>query len=372
MDIWHLRLTFLSPIQHSLATHQGTENLVVKVTTDGPQPGYGEGVPRDFVTGETLAGSLAFLAETLVPAVLNQEFTASPQLLAALAELFRETSGDRYPGAFCALETALLDAAGRAWGLPLRDFLGSKGKGRLIYSAVIPMGSPEQLARWFDLVKTNQMSFVKLKVGSPHDLETLKLARELLGWQVDLRVDANGAWSTPEAIRRLKKMQPYHISAVEQPVAKDNFAGLKAVGAAAGLPVIADESLCNEGDALRLIALKACQIFNIRLSKCGGPLAATRIRRLAAAAGLGCQLGCHVGETSILAAAGRHFALCEPELVYLEGSFAPFLFTRDPVAQTVVFGPGGGARELGGPGLGIEVLESTLHELAVGHYRFTA
>jgi len=144
------------------------------------------------------------------------------------------------------------------------------------------------------------------------------------------------------------------------------------VSAAAGVPIIADESLCNERDAQRLIDLNACQIFNIRLSKCGGPLAATRIRRLAAAAGLRCQLGCHVGETSILAAAGRHFAACDPELVYLEGSFAPFLFTRDPVAQAVVFGPGGTAGELTGSGLGIEVLEPALHELAVAHLQFTA
>jgi L-alanine-DL-glutamate epimerase-like enolase superfamily enzyme len=371
VDIWHLRLTFLSPIKHSLATHQGTDNLVVKVSTDGPLPGYGEGVPRDFVTGETLAGSLAFLTETLAPAILGQEFSSPPQLLTALRELFQKTAGEKHPGAFCALETALLDAAGCAWGLPLRDFLGTRETGRLIYSAVIPMGSPEQMARWFDLVKTKEMSFVKVKVGNPHDLETLKMAREVLGWGVDLRVDANCAWSAPEAIQRLREMQPYRLSAVEQPVAKDDFAGLKAVSAAAGLPIIADESLCNERDAQSLIDLKACQIFNIRLSKCGGPLAATRIRRMAAAAGLRCQLGCHVGETSILAAIGRHFALCAPELVYLEGSFAPFLLAKDPVAQAVVFGHGGVAQELKGPGLGIEVLEPTLHELAVAHLQLT-
>ena len=372
VDIWHLRLTFLSPIKHSLATHPGTDNLVVKVSTDGPLPGYGEGVPRDFVTGETLAGSLAFLTETLAPAILGQEFSSPPQLLKALQELFHQTAGEKHPGAFCALETALLDAAGRAWGLPLRDFLGTRGTGRLIYSAVIPMASPEQMARWFDLVKTKEMSFVKVKVGNPDDLETLRMARKILGWEVDLLVDANCAWSAPEAIRHIQEMQPYRISAVEQPVAKDDFAGLKAVSAAAGLPIIADESLCHERDAQRLIDLKACQIFNIRLSKCGGPLAATRIRQMAAAAGLRCQLGCHVGETSILAALGRHFAWCGPELVYLEGSFAPFLFTKDPVAQAVVFGHGGVAQQLNGPGLGIEVLEPTLHELAVAHLQLAA
>ena len=44
---------------------------------------------------------------------------------------------------------------------------------------------------------------------------------------MDIRVDANAAWSVPEAIERLKEMQPYKISAVEQPVAKDDFAGMQ-------------------------------------------------------------------------------------------------------------------------------------------------
>ncbi|MGA8139160.1 MAG: hypothetical protein WB948_00620, partial [Desulfobaccales bacterium] len=96
-------------------THQGSENLVVKVTADSPRPGYGEGVPRSFVTGETLAESLNFLTGTLAPAIVEKEFTSPPQLLKALTELFRQTGGERHPGAFCALETALLDAAGQAW-----------------------------------------------------------------------------------------------------------------------------------------------------------------------------------------------------------------------------------------------------------------
>ncbi len=367
MDIWHLKLVFLSPIKHNLAEHVGSENLVVKVTVDNSLPGYGEGIPRAFVTGETLLGSLAFLTKTLAPAILSREFSSPAQLQEGLSDLFRQTAGEKHPAAFCALETALLDAAGCAWGLPLRDFLGPPGNGDLIYSAVIPMASPEQMARLFNLVKILEMPFLKLKVGNPGDLEILKMSREILGGEVDIRVDANCAWSVPEAIQRIQEMQLYHISAVEQPVAKDDFVGLQAVSAAVGLPIIADESLCNEQDAQRLINLKACQIFNIRLSKCGGLGAATRIRQMAAAAGVRCQLGCHVGETSILSAAGRHFASCGPELVYLEGSFSPFLFARDPVAPAVVFGPGGEASGLTGPGLGIKVIDQTLHDLAVSH-----
>jgi L-Ala-D/L-Glu epimerase len=194
------------------------------------------------------------------------------------------------------------------------------------------------------------------------------MVRDHLGFDIDLRVDANSAWSPSEAIHRLKEMEPYRISAVEQPVAKEDFAGLKQVQEAVRIPVIADESLCTEDDAHRLISLGACQGFNIRLSKCGGPGAATRIRQLAEEAGILCQLGCHVGETSILSAAGRHFALTIPHLSYVEGSFSSYLLVRDVIAQPVVFNDGGMAYELPGPGLGIEVMEEVLSELAVSHH----
>jgi muconate cycloisomerase len=212
------------------------------------------------------------------------------------------------------------------------------------------------------------MQHVKLKVGTSRDLQILKRARERLGWERDLRVDANCAWDAPEAIRRIRKMAPYGISAVEQPVAKEDFLGLKQVSEEVDIPIIADESLCSEEDARRLIELKACRIFNLRLSKCGGLGAARRLRQMAEAHGIVCQLGCHVGETSILSAAGRAFALCSPHLAYVEGSLAPFLLTKDPATPPVVFSPGGVGEALPGPGLGVEVAEGVLQDLARARY----
>jgi L-Ala-D/L-Glu epimerase len=372
LDIWHLRLGFQSPIKHNLATHKGSDNIVLRVTTNDAVTGYGEGVPRTFVTGEVLADSLSFLQEVLAPAILSRDFVTPQALLQALEDLYQQTQAQRHPAAFCALETALLDAAGLTWQLPLTELIAPKLRTSLEYSAVIPLMSPEQMRHLFQLVKMNRMRFVKVKVGTDSDLETLRLARNQLGSEVDIRVDANSAWTPAEAIARLKEMQPYGISAVEQPVAKADFAGMRQVSEAVQIPVIADESLCTEEDARSLIELKACRIFNLRLSKCGGLGAATRIRRLAEAAGILCQLGCHVGETSILSAAGRHFALTVPQLSFVEGSFSSYLLIRDVVAQPVVFNGGGLANELPGPGLGIEVLANALDEMAVAHYVETA
>jgi L-Ala-D/L-Glu epimerase len=372
LNIWHLRLGFQSPIKHNLATHAGSDNLVLSVTTADGVKGYGEGVPRAFVTGEELKGSRTFLHEVLAPWVVGRKFYSPQALTLALEELYQQTQAHLYPAAFCALEMALLDGASRSWGLALTDLIAPKLRQSLVYSAVIPMMSLEGIRQLLLLVKQNHMQFVKLKVGTDNDLEILKMARDILGFEVDIRVDANSAWSPTEAIACLREMEPYHISAVEQPVAKTDFAGLRQVREAAQIPVIADESLCNEDDARRLIDLQACQIFNIRLSKCGGLGAATRLRRMAEQADIACQLGCHVGETSILSAAGRHFALTVPQLSYVEGSFSPYLLLRDVVTQPVVFNKGGQARELPGPGLGIEVLESALQELAVSHIEMAA
>jgi len=365
-------LGFQSPIKHNLATHEGSDNIVLRVTTDDGITGYGEGVPRAFVTGEVLSGSLSFLREVLGPAILTRDFPTPQALRQSLEDLYQPAPAQRHPAAFCALEMALLDAASRTWNLPMIDLIGPKLRTSLEYSAVIPLMSPEQMRQLFHLVKMNRMRFVKIKVGTDSDLETLRLARDELGFEVDIRVDANSAWTPSEAIARLREMQPYHISAVEQPVAKADFAGLQQVSEAVQIPVIADESLCTEEDARRLIDLKACRVFNIRLSKCGGLGAATRIRQMAEEAGILCQLGCHVGETSILSAAGRQFALTVPQLSYVEGSFSPYLLVRDVVAQPVVFNGGGMAYELPGPGLGIEVLASALDELAVSHSVETA
>lgn len=372
LDIWHLRLGFLSPIKHNLATHQGSDNLVLRVTTDAGLTGFGEGVPRAFVTGEVLSDSLVFLRQVLAPAILAREFPSPQALLQDLKRLYELTEAQRHPAAFCALETALLDAAGRTWDIPATGLIGPKLRTSLEYSAVIPLMSPEPMRHLLRLVKMNHMRFVKLKVGTDDDLANLRLVRDELGGDVDIRVDANSAWTSSEAIERLKEMQPYGISAVEQPVAKADFAGLKRVSEAVRIPVIADESLCNEDDAKRLIDLKACRMFNIRLSKCGGLGTATRISRMAEVAGIVCQLGCHVGETSILSAAGRQFALTVPHLSYVEGSFSPYLLVRDVVSQPVVFNGGGMAFELPGPGLGIEVLVSALEALAISHDVATA
>ena len=365
IDLYLLQIQLCMPIKHYLAERTHSENLVVKVVTDSGEVGFGEGIARQYVTGEVMESSLRFLQDHLIPQLNGFHPSEPPDLIEALAELLSEDNRAQAPAACCALELAILDAAGKTWSQSVAQMLGG-GDQPLIYSAVIPMMSPPSFHRLLHLIRDMEMSFVKIKVGNKRDTEVLSLAREILGHEVDLRVDANGAWSSEEAQKRIAAMMAYGISAVEQPVPKEDIQGLKRLSQQVEIPIIADESLCLERDAENLASLDACQVFNLRLSKCGGILAANRLYEIARKKAIAAQLGCQVGETGILSAAGRQLASSR-KLLYLEGSYSSYLLQDDIVNEPVEFGPGGVAQPLAGHGLGVSVNEETLQCLAVMH-----
>jgi L-Ala-D/L-Glu epimerase len=365
IHLYLLQIELCMPIKHYLAERSHSENLVVKVVTDSGVVGFGEGIARQYVTGETTATSLTFLRDHLIPKINGFHWNDPEDLLEKLRELISEPNRARAPAACCALELAILDAAGKTWGQSVAQFLGGE-EFQLVYSAVIPMMNQPSFHRLLHVIREMQMSFVKIKVGNDQDLAVLSLVREILGHEVDLRVDANGAWSAEEAEQRIDAMMAYGITAVEQPVSKDDLPGLKRVADQVGIPVIADESLCFERDAKDLASLQACKVFNLRLSKCGGILAAARMHQIGQEQGIAAQLGCQVGETGILSAAGRQFALSR-KLLYLEGSYSNYILKEDIVNDPVEFGPGGVARPLAGYGLGISINEEVVQRLAVIH-----
>jgi L-Ala-D/L-Glu epimerase / N-acetyl-D-glutamate racemase len=128
-------------------------------------------------------------------------------------------------------------------------------------------------------------------------------------------------------------------------------------------PIMLDESLCSELDAVRAADNRLCDIFNLRLSKCGGFTRSLRLASIAKQSGLSCQLGCQVGETAILSAAGRHFASSVAGLRYLEGSYDRRLVREALGTKNLTFGWGGWAPALPGGGLGIEIDRAALQRV---------
>ncbi len=206
---------------------------------------------------------------------------------------------------------------------------------------------------------------VKVGIAGQDDVDRVRAIRGRVGRRVDLRVDANEAWTTADVCRRIGELMPFGISAVEQPLPHADASALAEVRREVGVPIMLDESLCSRVDAERAVAEGSCDLFNLRLSKCGGFLPSLRLAQYARWHGLGSQLGCQVGETAILSAAGRHFAASVRGLRYVEGSYDRHLVREALGRADLTFGWGGWAPALPGPGLGVAIDPAALERVTV-------
>jgi L-Ala-D/L-Glu epimerase len=361
VEVRTAELPFRFTFGHAEAQRAASTNVYVKVVLDDGTVGFGEGVPRPYVTGETAETAAATVTVRHAPALIGASL-AGPDDVAPLLDGLAARIGPDVPGAaWCAVELAVLDAAGRRFGRPVSAWLGPTRTTELTYDAVVPFTGRNAVVPLALAIRAAGISQVKVKVGRDVDvdIDRLRLLRRLLGREVDLRVDANGAWTAEETLAVLERMRRFRISLVEQPVAARDLDGLARVTAACPELIAVDESLRTVAEAEALIEAEACDAFNIRVSKCGGLRASRRIADLAVDAGLTVIVGAQVGESGLLSAAGRHLAACLAPR-YLEGSAGRLLLRQDLTAEHVVPGWGGRAHLHAGAGLGVTVRADVL------------
>jgi len=367
-------------VRHASFERSESENLVVRVTLTDGACGYGEGVPRPYVTGETLESTFAALeahdwAQKLGRPVDFPQVVERMQSL-TLPEIESDPRGMAGNAARCALELAILDAYGRRFRASVGQAVEmatvdgvrrSLEPARVRYSAAITAGSvwAEQLSAW--KIRIYGFHQVKIKVGAQgqDDQVRLQRARRILGRRMDIRLDANEAWSAAELIERVQPLRRFDPTALEQPVPHAEVDALADLRPRVGIPIMLDESLCGFPDAQAAVARGTADLFNVRLSKCGGILPSLRIIGLAQRSGLGVQLGCHPGETSLLSAAGRHVASRVLGIRYVEGSYDRHILAANLTRHDLTFGYGGRARPVNGPGLGVEVDLAALEAMTV-------
>lgn len=353
LEVLPLRIPFRFAFAHHLAERREARPLIVRLRLSDGSVGYGEALPRPYLTGEDEASVQAELQGNLATLVLGRECDGLAGARAWIETPAARAACARAPAAFCGLELALLDAAGRSRGESVSRLLGGVRRSELPYrTAVIGFLPTSALRLFLGEVRRRQVRLAKVKVGRADDVERVALVRRLLGDDVALVLDANAAWQAGEAIERIRALEAFGLHAVEQPVARLDVAGLAHVRRAVETPIMADESLCTQADAERLLAHAACDLWNLRVGKCGGLLATLELARLAEAHGLGTTLGVLVGETGILAAAGRQFAACHPDLRWLEhegaGLKSADITDLPPVTHGLAPWPAG-------PGLGLEI-----------------
>ena len=365
---WQVRIPLKKPIQHASHTRTETDNVVIRVILDDGTQGFGEGVPREYVTGETIDSALALLKQSDLPAQLEDCHTFHSALTLIerlrLAPIPNDVRGCQGNGAHCAIELALLDAFGKHFQHPVSDVTKLLAHDDLFeprehvrYSGAITsaQGFKARIAAWKMWIYGFQQLKLKVGIDGQNDVERIGTIRRRVGRKMDIRIDANEAWTPDNVRQRILELKPFNISCVEQPVPHEQVAVLAEVRRAVGVPIMLDESLCSMIDAEHAEENDTCDLVNLRLSKCGGFIATLRLAQHARRHKIGYQLGCQVGETAILSAAGRHFASSVKDIRYLEGSYDNHL-VREALATTdLTFGWGGWAPALEGPGLGITI-----------------
>ncbi|RUL88502.1 dipeptide epimerase [Tautonia sociabilis] len=382
IDWFHVALPLRKAIKHSSHERTTSESIFVRATLDDGSIGFGEGVPRPYVTGESIATAIEAI-EAIDVAPMLGEPDSFEQAVDRIDAVTLPTIQDDPRGMFgnaarCALELALLDAFGRRFGRSVGDAVRHLIRGRRFlrpepgpvrYSGAITAESPRK--ERISAIKMRAYGFrqVKVKVGvaGQDDPARLRRFRLLLGSAMDLRLDANEAWSAAEVLDRVEPLRRFDPSALEQPVPHAEIEAMAELRPRIGLPVMLDESLCGEPDGRRAVERGLADLFNVRISKCGGIGPTLRLIELADRHGLGVQLGCHPGESGLLSAAGRHLACNLSGLRFLEGSYDRHVLLENPTTPDITFGYGGRAWPIPGPGLGVQVDPARLERLSLAH-----
>lgn len=236
----------------------------------------------------------------------------------------------KYAALRCGLEMALVDALAKSWRIPLFRFFGGYSDAVItdITIPICPAAEAERLARQY---QHGGFRIIKTKIGRDIDGDIERILAIRRGYPgCKLLLDANTGYTVEETLKVLRTLRRAAIEPVllEQPVARDDWAGLGRLAREAGVPVAADESCRTPEDALRIARDHLAQVINIKLAK-SSVVEALDIAAIARAAGIGLMIGGMV-ETRIAMGFSAHFAAGLGGFDWIDLD-TPLLLSHDPV-----------------------------------------
>ncbi len=312
ISIIRAELPFHAPFRISLTRTESTTNLFVRLTASDGQVGWGEASPSPAITGDT-AATMAAAGPALAEVILGR--TVSDIGGAVRAMRARMVGQTTMRSAF---DMALYDLAARQAGLPLYAYLGGANRS-FVTDNTVGMDTPKAMAETARGFVAAGFTAIKAKVGEGvrQDVARIRAIRTAIGPAIPLRIDANQGWDVPAAIAVLTQTEDVGIEYCEQPVRRGNIRGLKQVRDSVAIPIMADESVFDHHDALRLAAAEACDYLNIKFSKSSGMWVGRKIAAVAEAAGMACMVGC-MSETRLGLTAAAHFISAHPIVRYAD------------------------------------------------------
>ncbi len=364
IDIFQIRIPLVKPYRLSkkYGTLNDSENIIVKLTTDNGTTGFGETVPDPLFAGESVETVKLVIKDNLADALIGSDPCNIQNIH---QEMDQTIKGHNMAKA--AIEIACYDLLGKKSGLPIHTLLGGQLWEQIPTMWSIGNDEPDESVR--EAVNRQNQGYASLmiKVGSESitdDARRVQAVREAVGADYPLILDANEAWQVDEAIAFANLVEPFNISLFEQPVAYWNFEGLKMVKESTNIPISADESLFTIHDARQLIAMKAVDVFSIKVAKHGGIFKAKSIIDLASIHGIPCLMNSMTEEGIAQAASLQLGANVKNLWRYGNAYFSPLRLKEDITDFSSAI-RNGLVHVSNEPGLGIKVKEDIIAKYTV-------
>ena len=209
----HVRIPFRFRYGHARKQHVGLDAIVCVARDEEGRQGFGEAVPRSYVTGETCDTVMAEIPDLL-------ELTSIDEVRPSAFQQQRRQLGTAWKGGFpscacCAIDTALFDLFARQNSQSSAAWMGAKSVAPLVYSASIGMSKKTKLLATLLVYRALGLKHFKVKVGGSEDIQRIRLIRRVLGRDIKLFADANANWDRDSALRHIEALQAHGVWAVE-------------------------------------------------------------------------------------------------------------------------------------------------------------
>jgi L-Ala-D/L-Glu epimerase / N-acetyl-D-glutamate racemase len=351
-------LPFRRPYVTAAGTLERRDMIVVRLRSEQGVSGHGDAVPMSLRGGPRLDAVRSDLVDVCAPLLAGIDLGSDPGRGIAAA-LSRCREGGAGPQALSAVDIALIDLVGRSLGTPAWRLLGATSAKPVVCNGTLGADDPDTSAEIAAALARRGFGTLKVKVGSGDDLERIGAVRAAAGPETKIRLDANGAWGSREAIARLADLAQFGIELIEQPCRK--IEDLAEVRGATRMRVVADESVGDLGEATRAFAMGAVDAATLKLAKVGGVHAALEIGAAVPAylsSALDSALGIAAAAHATRALFPRQFASGLAHGLATSGLFA------DNVADaSALHGPTIALDDR--PGLGVEVDDGSLKRLLI-------
>jgi len=291
------------------------ETLTVHIETDEQIRGVGAASPTLKITGDSFESIQGAILGPIKAAIIGKPL----QSIELLLTLVRDSCVGN-TSAKAAVDIALYDLFSKKYDISLYQYLGGY-RNKITTDMTLSIGKEADMARKATSLVNDGFQTLKVKIGGTFedDLLRMRMLRQTVGEDITLRIDANQNWDVKTAVRFIKALEreQLNIELIEQPVQAADFEGLAYVTQHVETPIMADESLFSVKDALRLIQMQACDLFNIKLMKTGGIREALAIADIAETAGIPCMVGSMM-ESPISVSAAIHLACAHRNIFYAD------------------------------------------------------